>query len=82
MSLKAEFEKYVGLIVKDPQRMTCDTDLEGEKIYELARKHGLHVNFVKDGEPSEPFMADVEAVHVYLSRDGVPADKRGQWRVA
>ena len=83
MSVKNEFNKYIGLIVKDPQRMTCDTDPEGEKLAQLAREKGLMLHFIKAGEPQEPFMADVLALHVTITKDGVPKSKKSwAWRVS
>ena len=82
MDIQGEFNALVGLIVKDPLRVTRDIDPEGQKITDLARKHGLSVSWTKAGEKNEPFMSDVEAVHVYLTKEGVPADKKSWgWRV-
>lgn len=82
MSLKDEFQKYVGLVIRDPDRMTCDMDPEAQKISDLAGKHGLMAAFSKDDGTSEPFMLDVEAVHVEITQDGVPADATpGSWKV-
>lgn len=85
MSLKNEFNKYIGLIVKDPMRMSCDTDPEAEKINDFARQKGLHLNFIKDDPTSnaEPFMLDVAALHVTITKKGVPKDKKSWgWRVS
>lgn len=82
MSVQDEFNTLVGLIVKDPYRSTSDTDPEGQKITDLARKHGLMVSWTKAGEKNEPFMCDVEAVHIHLTKEGVPTDKKSWgWRV-
>lgn len=76
-SIQEEFNELVGLIIKDPMRLTCDTDPEAEKISALARKHSLHVNFVKSTEPEDPFMADVEAVHVDIEPAGQGWEVKG-----
>lgn len=82
MSLKDEFQKYVGLVIKDPDRLTCDTDPEAQKISDLAGKHGLMAAFAKDDGTSQPFMLDVDAVHVLITQDDVPADATpGSWKV-
>lgn len=83
MKAKDEFNKYVGLIIKDPHRLSCDIDPEGEKISQLAREKGLMLNFIKAGEAQEPFMADVLALHVTITKDGVPKKKQAWgWRVS
>lgn len=83
MGVKNEFSKYVGLIIKHPHRLTCDMDPEGEKIAHFAREKGLMLHFTKVGEPQEPFMADVIALHVTITKDGVPKKKQGWgWRVS
>lgn len=83
MDLTEEFQRFVGAIVKDPMRMTADGDTaEGVELADEARKHGLHVVFSKVGEPEEPFMGDVEALFVTLTKDGVADDQKGWgWRV-
>lgn len=84
MDLTEEFQRFVGVIIKNPERMTCDCDTpEGEDLAGEAQKHGLHVVFEKAGEPQEPFMGDVEALFVTLTKDGVPDDQIGWgWRVS
>lgn len=79
--LTEEFNRHIGLIIKDPQRVTADMDPAAEIIHDLARENALMVNFIKAGEQEEPFMCDIEAVHVYITKDGVPADKSWGWRV-
>ena len=82
MSILDEFNKHVGLIIKDPERLTTDMDPAAEIISDLARKHGLHLVFIKAGQPEdEPFMADVESVFVNITKDDVPEDKSWGWRV-
>jgi hypothetical protein len=78
MSLSNDFNDYVGLIIKDPHRMTADTDPEGEKIYALAQRKGLALNFIKADQPHEPFMADVEALHVTITKEGLP-EEQASW---
>jgi hypothetical protein len=83
MSLQDEFNQLVGLTIKDPYRVTTDMDPESEKIKQLAEKHSLHLNWVKAGESDDDmFMCDVQAAHVYITKEGVPADKQPWgWRV-
>jgi predicted TIM-barrel fold metal-dependent hydrolase len=83
MQLKGDFNKFVGMIIKDPQRLTDDTDPNGEKIYAYARKNGLHVQFHKAGEPRGPMGLCVVSLNVMLTKDGVPEDQKGWgWRVS
>lgn len=82
MDLNKEFQQFVGLIIKDPKRVTCDTDPEADKITSLAQKFSLYADFYNMDEPQDPFMFDVEAVHIGYTKDGVPGDKSWGYRVA
>lgn len=81
MDLNDEFQKYVGQLVKDPQRLTTDTDPVADQIAQEAAQNGLLLHFMKAGVREEPFMADVAAVHVLITQDGVAQNQPGAWRV-
>ncbi len=77
-TLTAEFQKFVGTIIKNPHRMTADMDAAAEEIQTEARKHNLQVNFVEAGLPSGITTGTaVRAVNVEYTKNGVPADKAG-----
>lgn len=82
MDLNQEFQQFVGTIIKDPYRVTTDTDPEADKISSLAQKFSLLASFYSMDEPADPFMCDVEAVHIGYTKEGVPADKPWGYRVA
>ncbi len=82
MQLKGDFNKFVGMIIKDPNRLTCDTDPEADKISQYASDNGLHLQFHKAGEPRGPMVACVVSLNVIITKDGVPEDKKAWgWRV-
>ena len=76
-TLTKEFQKFVGLIIKHPHRVTCDMDAEAEKICDEARQHNLQVNFIEAGFPAGISAGTcVQAVNVEYTKTGVPADKQ------
>ncbi|MCD8496872.1 MAG: hypothetical protein LRZ85_01570 [Alphaproteobacteria bacterium] len=82
MSLNDKFQKYVGLIIRDPQRITTDVDPIGDTLAQEGRNVGLLVRFTKASGNDQPFMADVNALHVFITKDGVPDDKKSWgWRI-
>jgi hypothetical protein len=81
-SLTGEFQKFVGTIIKDPNRTTNDKDPEADKIREFAHQKGVSVQFYSADRPNnDPFMVDVIAAHVAITKDGVPADQPDSYRV-
>lgn len=83
MSPRKEFNQFIGMIIKDPQRLTDDTDPNGEKIYEYARDNGLHVQFHKAGGPRGQLGLCVVSLNVTITKEGVPEDQKAWgWRVS
>lgn len=77
--LTKEFQKFVGDVVKNPERMTCDLDTdEGLAMVHLARKKGLAFAFVKAGNDAPEISLCVVAE---ISQDNLPKDKPWGWRV-
>ena len=77
--LAKEFQKFVGAIIKNPERMTADMDTdEGIALSNLAYQKGLPLAFVKAGSP--PPVAS-PCIVTEITQDNLPADKPWGWRV-
>ena len=50
MDLKNIFKACLGQKIKDPERLTCDTDQMAEHIDQTARDNGLTLAFCKPGQ--------------------------------
>lgn len=82
MGINQDFKQYVGQIIKDPDRLTCDTDPVADALNQESQKHGLLLHF-KKATDTEPFMLDVVAAHVYITKEGVPDDQAAWgWRIS
>lgn len=52
MSSLNDFKQFIGRNIKNPDRLTCDTDPVADAIQSIARKNMLRLVFQKAGEPS------------------------------
>ncbi len=62
--LENEFRGFVGLTIKNPDRLTCDVDLVVDKIRGVAARNGLILNFQKAAIPAGAFPPKVVTGHI------------------
>lgn len=84
--LTKEFQKFVGITIKEPYRMSADMDTsDGVALSDLASQKGLTMGFFKPGNVYSPSVSPPPAspvVVVNITKDGLPpADKPWGWRV-
>lgn len=77
--LTKEFQKFVGIIIKNPERLTADMDTDdGVALSNLAHQKGLPLAFVKAGSPL-PVVSPCAVAEI--TQDNVPANKPWGWCV-
>ena len=81
MDLSQEFQKHVGKIVKDPDRMTCDCDSVVDAIQSEAAGHGLKFRFLKVDKAEKIDAAASPTVYCAITKEGIPQDKPWGWRI-
>jgi hypothetical protein len=74
--LKNEFQGFIGLTVKNPDRLSCDIDLTADKIGGAAARNGLMLIFQKASTPAGTALAKTVTAHI------TPENLSGsRWRI-